>query len=186
PSSPTPDDDTCCFLLCAAVQDRRTLKRPARNLWISSPVVSCRSAERIMTQLDPKSEDARLQADPEVREGRATLAQIVLTVIGAIAIVVLVFYGLNHQRDETERTATAPATQTTGAAPPAGQQQANQQQGSQGQPGGGQAGQQGQQGGQPGQQPGQPGQQAGQSGQQGAQPGQTGKQGSNQGDSANQ
>lgn len=83
-----------------------------------------------MTQLDPNTEDARLQADPElqVSEGRAKPAQIVLTAIGALAIIVLVLYGLNHQRDETERTtASAPATETTGAAPPAGAQDVKKQ-----------------------------------------------------------
>ena len=83
-----------------------------------------------MTQLDPNTENTRLQADPElqVNEGRAKPAQIVLTAIGALAIIVLVLYGLNHQRDETQgTTASAPATETTGAAPPAGAQGAKQQ-----------------------------------------------------------
>src|SRR5215216_3027251 len=77
-----------------------------------------------MSHLDPKTEDARLQADPglQTSTGRANPAQIVLTAIGAIAIVVLVLYGLNHQRDESPSAASAPASQTTGAAPPAGPQ----------------------------------------------------------------
>src|SRR5690348_14214348 len=86
---------------------------------------------------DPKSEDARLQPDPELQMsgGRASLGQIVVTMIGAFAIVVLVLYGLTHQRDESERTtAAAPASETAGAAPPANRQDAAKQQAHQGQP----------------------------------------------------
>jgi preprotein translocase subunit SecF len=119
-----------------------------------------------MTNPDPRPEDTRLQPDPSLQlsTGRANAAQIISTAIGVIAIIFLVLYGINNQRDETEReTASAPAAQTTGAAPPATQQESSKQQASQG------AAQQGGQGNQ----------------QQGNQPGQQ-RQGSNQGDRANQ
>jgi hypothetical protein len=84
--------------------------------------------------------DRRLQADPELdtSAGRVRGWQIVLTVILAIAIVVVTFYGLTHHRVETQ-TAGAPASETTGAVPPATQQDSNNQ-------AAGQAGQQAQQG----------------------------------------
>ena len=87
---------------------------------------------------DPKIEDAQLQPDPELQMSggtRANTAQIVLTAVGAIAVIVLVLFGLNHQRDEAPQnpTASAPGTQTTGAAPAsppeAKQQDAQKQQG---------------------------------------------------------
>jgi len=88
---------------------------------------------------DPNAveEESRLQADPELdqSEGRATPAQKAFTAIAAIAVITLVLYGLTHQRDETQETASAPATQTTGAAPPASAQESNRQQASQAQGG---------------------------------------------------
>src|SRR5262245_47982197 len=98
-----------------------------------------------MPHLDPNAaaEDRRLQADPELdlSEGRASMVQKSFTAIAAIAVIVLVLYGLTHQRDETQQeTATAPTTQTSGAAPPASAQDSNKQQPSQAQ-GGDQQGQ---------------------------------------------
>src|SRR5262245_26566171 len=82
---------------------------------------------------DPKIEDARLQPDPELQMSggtRASTAQIVLTAVGAIAVIVLVLFGLNNQRDEAAQnpTASAPSTQTTGASPPDAKQQDAQKQ----------------------------------------------------------
>ena len=97
-----------------------------------------------MTYPDPKAveEDHRLQADPEldVSASPATMVQKVFTAIASIAIIVLVLYGLAHQRYETVQTASAPATQTTGSSPPAGAQEPSQQQAGQA-PGAGQQGQ---------------------------------------------
>src|SRR5262245_57407671 len=81
---------------------------------------------------DPKIEDARLQPDPELQMSggtRANTAQIILTAVGPTAVIVLVLFGLNNQRQEGAQnpTASAPGTQTTGAAPPASPPQANQQ-----------------------------------------------------------
>jgi FtsZ-interacting cell division protein ZipA len=61
--------------------------------------------------------DNRLQPDPELREGKAGAAKIALTTLGAIAIVVLVLYGLNRHKPEAGETTSAPASQT--AATPA-------------------------------------------------------------------
>ena len=85
-----------------------------------------------MTYPDPNAveEDRHLQVDPELdlSAGPATKVQKLLTAIASIAIIVLVLYGLTHQRDETVQTASGPATQTTGSAPPTAAQDSNQQQ----------------------------------------------------------
>jgi cytoskeletal protein RodZ len=115
---------------------------------------------------DPKIEDARLQPDPELQMSggtRASTAQIVLTAIGAIAVITLVLFGLNNQRDEAAQnpTASAPSTQTTGAAPSASPPDAKQQD-AQKQQGGQKAGQANNQDAKPGQQDGQANQPSGQ------------------------
>jgi len=98
-----------------------------------------------MTYPDPKTveEDRRLQADPELdlSAGPATTLQKVFTAIASIAIIVLVLFGLTHQRDETVQTANAPATQTTGSAPPAAAKDSKDSQQESGQAPGGQQGQ---------------------------------------------
>jgi hypothetical protein len=103
-----------------------------------------------MTDPDVKAveQDRRLQADPELdmSGGRAAPWQTLFAAIAAIAIIVVTLYGLTHQRDETRETAGGPASKTTGAAPPAMQQEGKSQeaaqagqQGKQGAPQGGQA-----------------------------------------------
>src|SRR3954454_23872567 len=67
---------------------------------------------------DPKGYDAELQPDPHPQMStgeRANTAQIILTAVGATAVIVLLLFGLNHQRDETS-TASVSAPATTGAA----------------------------------------------------------------------
>src|SRR5262245_37091066 len=79
---------------------------------------------------DPAVEqDRRLQADPELElsAGRANWAQIVAAAVAAAVVVVVTLYGLTHQRDEGPSTASTAAPATTGAAPPATQQDANKQ-----------------------------------------------------------
>lgn len=117
-----------------------------------------------MNEPHPEAPEAerRLQADPELdmSGGRASTLRILFAAIGAIAIVIVTFYGLTHHRIESPQTAGAPAAETAGAAPPAtpqeGKGNADQaQQGKQEAPQGDQAAkQQGSQGGadQPGQQ----------------------------------
>jgi len=99
-----------------------------------------------MTYPDPNAVegDRHLQADPELdlSAGPATTLQKVFTAIASIAIIILVLFGLTHQRDETVQTANAPATQTTGSAPPAAAKDSKNSQQQSGQaPGGGQQGQ---------------------------------------------
>src|SRR5690348_15565732 len=74
-----------CWSVASAVEGGAAARVSLRNRSLSSPVVPYR-AEMIMTQLDPNTEENRLQADPELQlnEGRAKPAQIVLTAIGAL------------------------------------------------------------------------------------------------------
>src|SRR5262249_16350934 len=94
---------------------------------------------RSMPDPDALEQDARLQADPELElsEGQATLGQKLFTALAAVAIIVVVLYGLTHQRDEAQQTAggTATPAQTTGAAPPATSQQGKSEASSGQQPG---------------------------------------------------
>lgn len=62
------------------------------------------------------AEDNRLQPDPELREGKASAGKIALTVLGAIAIMVLVVYGLTHKQADPGG-AVAPASSQTAATP---------------------------------------------------------------------
>jgi hypothetical protein len=59
------------------------------------------------------------QADPQLglSEGKAGTTQIVIASIAAVAVIALLFYGLNHQR--AENTVNAEAQTTQAAAPPA-------------------------------------------------------------------
>ncbi len=69
---------------------------------------------------DAIEQDSRLQPDPELKlgSGRAGTAQIALTGIAAFAIIALVLYGLNNQREET---AASEPPQTTAQSQPSGQ-----------------------------------------------------------------
>jgi hypothetical protein len=61
---------------------------------------------------DAIARDRALQADPELdlSGGRASTSQIALTAFASFAIIVLVIYGLTHQRDETAATEPAQVT----------------------------------------------------------------------------
>jgi hypothetical protein len=61
--------------------------------------------------------DAELQADPELAEGPASGGRIALFAIALVAILGVVFYGLNSSSISPDATPTA---QTTPASPPAG------------------------------------------------------------------
>lgn len=61
--------------------------------------------------------DAELQADPELGEGPASVGRIALFTIALVAILGVVFYGLNSSTTSPDAT---PMTQTTPASPPAG------------------------------------------------------------------
>jgi hypothetical protein len=63
--------------------------------------------------------DNELQPDPELAEGRAGGGRITLFAIAIIAILGVVFYGLNNP--STAPTSTAQTTTTSPATPPAGQ-----------------------------------------------------------------
>lgn len=61
--------------------------------------------------------DEELQADPELAEGPASGGRIALFAIALVAILGVVFYGLNTSNTSPNSTPTA---QTTPASPPAG------------------------------------------------------------------
>jgi hypothetical protein len=61
--------------------------------------------------------DEELQADPELAEGPASGGRIALFAIALVAILGVVFYGLNSSNTSPESTPTA---QTTPASPPSG------------------------------------------------------------------
>lgn len=65
-------------------------------------------------------QDNELQIDPELAmaEGRAGPGRIAITTAAAIAILVIFFYGMSHQRPETAEPTTATATESSGAATP--------------------------------------------------------------------
>lgn len=67
-------------------------------------------------------QDNTAQPDPELRlsEGRATKTQIAVTTIAALAILFVVFYGLNNQRPETAQSPAETTSETAsgGAATP--------------------------------------------------------------------
>lgn len=65
--------------------------------------------------------DYELQADPELAEGPASGGRIALFAIALVAILGVVFYGLNSSSTSPEATPTA---QTTPAAPPSSTAQA--------------------------------------------------------------
>ncbi len=69
---------------------------------------------------DPIREDQRLQADPELALSgvRARPGQIAVTLLASVLVIMLLIYGLAHQRGEGAVTASAPAAapaETTGA-----------------------------------------------------------------------
>lgn len=66
---------------------------------------------------DPLRKLPVVVAPPESGEKRATWWQITIAAIDAIAIVTVVFWGLNNQRDEASSQQTA-GTQATPATPP--------------------------------------------------------------------
>ena len=83
-------------------------------------------------------QDRALQADPELdlSGGRASKTQIAFAALGSLAIVMLVLYGLIHQRDETgSSTPTAaqvpstvqPQGETTGSGAAGGRSDSSQQ-----------------------------------------------------------
>ncbi len=61
--------------------------------------------------------DYELQADPELAEGPASGGRIALFAIAIVAILGVVFYGLNSPNPSPD---SAPTAQTTTASPPAG------------------------------------------------------------------
>lgn len=61
--------------------------------------------------------DSELQADPELAEGPASGGRLALFAIALVAILGVVFYGLNTSSTSPDATPTA---QTTPASPPAG------------------------------------------------------------------
>ncbi len=68
--------------------------------------------------------DSELQSDPEPVEGPATGGRIALFAVAIIAIIGVVFYGLNNpsitpQPESTAQTTTAPAANTAQASAPA-------------------------------------------------------------------
>lgn len=75
-------------------------------------------------------EDRALQADPELdlSGGRASIFQIVVTAVGSFAIIMLVLYGLNHQRDETASPEGTQAAAQAPAEPPQPPQKQTQDQ----------------------------------------------------------
>lgn len=73
-----------------------------------------------MQNPDPVREDQRLQPDPKLAlsGGRARPGQIAVTLLASVFVIMLLIYGLAHQRDEGAVTASAPAAapaETTGA-----------------------------------------------------------------------
>ncbi len=61
--------------------------------------------------------DEEIQADPELAEGPASGGRIALFAIALVAILGVVFYGMNSSNTSPDTTPTA---QTTPASPPAG------------------------------------------------------------------
>jgi hypothetical protein len=94
--------------------------------------LSNEQARRRAETLENERQDYELQADPELAEGPASGGRLALFAIAIVAILGVVFYGLNNgSMNPNEPTSTAqqtapanpgqtspPAGQTTGSAPP--------------------------------------------------------------------
>lgn len=90
--------------------------------------LSNEEARRRAETLENERQDYELQADPELAEGPASGGRLALFAIAIVAILGVVFYGLNNgSMNPNEPTSTAQQTapanpsagQTTGSAPPA-------------------------------------------------------------------
>lgn len=63
------------------------------------------------------AEDQRLQADPELQEGRAAPASVAVTLLASFGVIVMVLYGINHRSDHA--ATGGDGASATAAAPPA-------------------------------------------------------------------